>query len=170
MFDHKALLDAFGPRGWRLAHWVRLVLWRVFRPMRLGALAVVRDEQGRVLLVENSYMPGQWQLPGGGVEKGEAASEAIARELVEEVGFVPDSLHLHGLVFCRQYGAYVQALIFSARAPAAALKVDGIEILRGCWADPAALPAGVLPLTACLIACVATGAALPPRWPLKSAD
>jgi ADP-ribose pyrophosphatase YjhB (NUDIX family) len=59
--------------------------WRVSRGMTLGVRAVVLNEAGEALMVEHTYSRG-WHLPGGGVERGESAEEALARELVEEAG------------------------------------------------------------------------------------
>jgi 8-oxo-dGTP diphosphatase len=48
--------------------------------------AVVRDGQGRVLLIRRANPPaqGQWSLPGGRVEPGEEWTDAVVRELWEE--------------------------------------------------------------------------------------
>ena len=56
---------------------------------RVGAYGVCRDRTGRVLLARNSpssEFPGQWTLPGGGVEQGEHPDDALVREFAEETG------------------------------------------------------------------------------------
>lgn len=87
-----------GPRLFtRMVHgWGRLT-----RGMTLGVKALVIDEAGHILLVRHGYVPG-WHLPGGGVEVGETAEEALARELREETGILLlDRPRLHGLLLNR---------------------------------------------------------------------
>ncbi|MFK4184375.1 NUDIX domain-containing protein [Streptomyces sparsogenes] len=55
-------------------------------PRRVGAVVLVLDPRGRVLLVRPTYGTRAWQLPGGGVHKGEPATAGAARELEEETG------------------------------------------------------------------------------------
>jgi 8-oxo-dGTP diphosphatase len=51
--------------------------------------AALLDPQGRMLLQQRApgrSMAGLWEFPGGKVEAGEQAEEALARELAEELG------------------------------------------------------------------------------------
>jgi 8-oxo-dGTP diphosphatase len=51
----------------------------------MAAMALFRDDQGRVLLVNPTYMD-EWLLPGGAVEADESPHAACRREVVEEIG------------------------------------------------------------------------------------
>jgi nucleoside triphosphatase len=57
---------------------------------RLIVVAVVTNDAGRVLLCrmvpDRGVFPGQWALPGGGVEPGERLEAALRREVREELG------------------------------------------------------------------------------------
>lgn len=50
--------------------------------------AVVHDDAGRLLLVQRGHDPhrGLWSIPGGRIEPGESAEQAIVREVREETG------------------------------------------------------------------------------------
>jgi 8-oxo-dGTP diphosphatase len=52
---------------------------------RMGAGALLVDENGRVLLVEPSYKP-VWEIPGGVIEKDESPKACVVREIKEELG------------------------------------------------------------------------------------
>ncbi len=59
------------------------------------AVAVVRAGDGRCLLAErrpHQVAAGQWEFPGGKMERGETAAAAVVRELAEEIGITPVSL------------------------------------------------------------------------------
>ncbi|MDM4720025.1 NUDIX hydrolase [Micromonospora sp. WMMA1363] len=52
---------------------------------RVGADALIRNEQGHVLLVNPRYKP-DWDLPGGMAEANEPPHQAAEREIREELG------------------------------------------------------------------------------------
>ena len=52
---------------------------------RMGAAALLTDDQGRVLLVEPTYQD-YWEITGGSVEADESPLTALIRELDEELG------------------------------------------------------------------------------------
>lgn len=56
---------------------------------RMGAGVLVRDPQGRVLVVEPTYKDG-WEIPGGAVEADESPRATCAREVGEELGLALD--------------------------------------------------------------------------------
>jgi len=51
-----------------------------------AAAAVVFDSGGRILLIRRSDN-GRWALPGGTMETGETADQAVVREVKEETGY-----------------------------------------------------------------------------------
>ncbi|MFC0862274.1 NUDIX domain-containing protein [Sphaerimonospora cavernae] len=52
----------------------------------VGAGVVLRDSDGRVLLVRPTYRSDTWEIPGGALEHGEYPWEAAVREVREEIG------------------------------------------------------------------------------------
>jgi nucleoside triphosphatase len=57
---------------------------------RIIAVPILVDEEGRVLLCRmaegRGVFPGQWALPGGGIEPDERIDDALRREVREELG------------------------------------------------------------------------------------
>jgi 8-oxo-dGTP diphosphatase len=51
----------------------------------IGAFAIITDSENRILLcLRNDY--NVWNLPGGGVDRGETPWECVVREVKEETG------------------------------------------------------------------------------------
>lgn len=72
------------------------------RGVTMGVRCVMFNSEGQVMLVKHTYVDG-WYLPGGGIDLGETASDAVIREVMEEVCLVIDELpQLVGVYFCNQ--------------------------------------------------------------------
>ena len=59
------------------------------RTLRVVVAAVVERDDGRILLARRlpeAHLGGLWEFPGGAIEDGETPAEALARELIEEIG------------------------------------------------------------------------------------
>jgi len=66
--------------AYHMLRWSR----RFRNPLMRGAYVAVWS-RGRLLLIRNSYKPGE-TLPAGGLKRGESHRQAARRELAEEVG------------------------------------------------------------------------------------
>lgn len=101
------------------------------------AVAMVFDEQERILLVRRRGAD-HYQLPGGKIEDGETASDAVCREVLEEVELMlrKDSLTFVGQADGRamvDYEATVSAQVFTGEASGSARPASEIEDL--IWFD-----------------------------------
>lgn len=79
---HRALLGVYSRLGER---WQLRIVHLVAPTYSVGALAVVRADDGSLLLVRHTYRRG-WGVPGGLVKPGEHPADAVVREAREEVG------------------------------------------------------------------------------------
>jgi 8-oxo-dGTP pyrophosphatase MutT (NUDIX family) len=63
----------------------------------VGARCLLRDDQGRILLIRRSDN-GLWAVPAGGMELGDSVRQCAIRELYEETGLTPTKLAPIGIL------------------------------------------------------------------------
>lgn len=64
---------------------LRKFYWKIFKPVSIGARAILINSDKEFLLVKHNYSS-QWYLPGGKIGKGEGLVKGLERELTKEVG------------------------------------------------------------------------------------
>jgi 8-oxo-dGTP diphosphatase len=109
--------------------------------MRLGVNAVIVDGSGRVLLALRDAPP-IWNLPGGGVEAGEAPWETAVRETREEVGVQIAVRRLTGVYHRPPDGDPVLVFACELVAGTPTTSAEAVEVR---WFHPAALPTAINP-------------------------
>jgi len=127
------------------------------RPI-VGVGAIVVDD-GRVLLVRRGRAPlqGEWSVPGGAVEVGEALSAAVQREVLEETGLIVsvgpivevlDRIHTNGDGRVEYHYVLIDYLCSVVGGDVRA----GSDVLDAVWATPQRLAEyGVPRVTAAVI-------------------
>jgi 8-oxo-dGTP diphosphatase len=78
-------------RVWRdvpFPNWMRHVFLRILNPsFMIGAMALIQDDQGRILVLEHTYRRDvPWGLPGGWLKQAESPEVGLGREVFEETG------------------------------------------------------------------------------------
>ena len=78
---------------------------------RVSAKAIIRDQDGRILLVNPTYKE-HWDLPGGMAEANEPPSAALMGEIAEELAVNVTVGRLLALDWVGPYGPWDDQLIF----------------------------------------------------------
>jgi 8-oxo-dGTP diphosphatase len=79
----------------------------------IGVMAVIRDEQGQLLILEHTYRRHHvWGLPGGYLQSREAPEKGLRREVREEIGLEIDVGELLGAAL---FSPHQLDLLYSAR-------------------------------------------------------
>lgn len=106
----------------------------VERRPTVGVGAIVLDDDGRLLCVRRGREPaaGLWSLPGGRIEFGETAAEAVAREVLEETGMQVEVGELAGYIDVIGSERHYLVMDFHARVVGGALAA-GDDAADAAW-------------------------------------
>jgi 8-oxo-dGTP diphosphatase len=107
---------------------------------RIGVFAIIMHD-GRVLLARRRDI-GWWNLPGGGMERGETVDEALRREVREEIGLEVAIVRLTGVYSKPQKDEVVLTFLCH---PAGGEPGASAEISEVGFFPPYALPERTLP-------------------------
>jgi putative (di)nucleoside polyphosphate hydrolase len=138
-------------------------------PYRPCAGIMLANREGQVFVGQrldaaDSLYPDAWQMPQGGIDKGEEAEAAALRELREETGVVEDHVQiigrtkeeylydlpdeLLGKIWKGKYRGQRQSwflLRFTGEDDHINIRTEHPEFLNWKWTDPAGLPDIIVP-------------------------
>jgi 8-oxo-dGTP diphosphatase len=138
-------------RRWRPLVWLLRLATRVFGPRQpVGAVGAVFNDAGQVLLVEHVFRTDfPWGLPGGWIERGEEPSNAVKREVSEELNV---DVEVKALLLGAQIPVLPTSphpkhmgLAYYCRLVAGEPTTTAMEILSVEWCDPRNIPHDVAP-------------------------
>lgn len=114
--------------------WLRLrgsLQWRILYLLNarfgVGVSGVIRDAEGRVLLLQHRFHAEGWALPAGWMKRGETCEQAIAREVREETGYV---VEVDALVRLTSGYRLRVEMCFAGRLVGGELRLDRREVLE----------------------------------------
>ena len=117
------------------------------KPFRLSVRAVIRDENGRWLLLKRSRSSktnsGKWELPGGKIDHNEPFDRALIREVYEETRLGVTIEHPLGLAESDFYIFKVVHLIMECKIESGQVAISD-EHEDYAWRDPKDIPAADL--------------------------
>lgn len=126
--------------GYRLVYQLLCLWWFVRRPAAEGAAIAVWHE-GCLLVVRTSYRAG-FDLPGGGIDRGETARAGAVRELAEELGLQAPAAALveaDSLTFTADHRRITQHVFVWRPEQRPAPVIDRREIVWAGYLRPAEL-------------------------------
>ncbi|MFC4115329.1 NUDIX domain-containing protein [Nonomuraea zeae] len=126
-----------GRLQWRL-------VWLKHATFMIGVTGVVRDDEGRVLLLKHRLWPEgrQWGFPTGYANRSETFQATVEREVFEETGL---SVRAGRLLQVKSGFRLRVEVAYEAALAGGTLKIDPVEVLEARWFDPDRLPDEVQP-------------------------
>jgi len=115
-----------------------------------SVVAVIIDDEGRVLLTRRSVSPfhGKWVMPGGKISLGEPILKALHREVLEEVGI---EVEVEGLVDVFEHVTATEAdnhfiiLYYRCRPISCIINHNPAEVAEARWVSGGELPSYDMP-------------------------
>lgn len=133
-------------------------------PYRSCVGVMLMNADGHIFVGERIDTPGAWQMPQGGIDKGEDAQEAALRELWEETGVNPEHVdllaqtsdwltydlpdHLLGKVWKGKYRGQKQLwflMRFNSTDDKISIASEHPEFAQWKWSAPSSLVAEIVP-------------------------
>ena len=119
------------------------------RPLTVGVRAILLNRETiKIYLVRHTYTGG-WYVPGGGIEVGESAEQALNRECSEETGFRPKTFTMLSLEHNIKASSrdHVVYFLIDDWDLVEEFKTNSREILEGKWFEIKNLPDDLAPET-----------------------
>jgi 8-oxo-dGTP diphosphatase len=112
------------------------------KPFRLAVRAVIRDAEGRSLLLRRSNVckafVGTWEWPGGKADPGETFDVTVRREVVEETGLEIELTGVAGAFHIEMREQHLAVLCMEAKTVGGELRLSE-EHDQSAWAPLADL-------------------------------
>jgi 8-oxo-dGTP diphosphatase len=138
---------------WRVLPFPRGTRSRIMRTVNdrflVGVMVIIQDDDGRILLVRNTYDPRYpWSLPGGWMGKNEQPDECISRELYEETGY---QIEVARILAIRSHARLPSVdIVYRGRIAGGSFR-QSAEVVAAEFFPLDDLPAGFTPLHARLL-------------------
>lgn len=122
------------------------IYWFIFRPSTFGVKCVI-ENNGEILMIQNSYGRKRWTFPGGKIEKGESKENAAKRESKEEVNIDILDIKFIGEFISTAESKKDTIYCFSAKSKDKNFNIETKEIMIASWISLENLPEPLAPIT-----------------------
>ena len=123
----------------RFIYPLALLYWFLLRPKTYGTKIIIK-QAGKILFIKNTYGIRDWDLPGGGIKKGETPQEAVIREVAEELNLtIVNPTFMGDFIY---FGSYKKdhISVFFIELSQTNPQPDMIEVSDVAWFAPDSFP------------------------------